>query len=252
MVARLAPCLGLALVAAGCAQAVPDVPMGCHDAGCNVDMANPCPGKNLQDDPMNCGACGHNCATAHVALANCASGQCAILSCATGWIDYDGKPDNGCECQKSAAAAPRCADARDQAVTDASSSQLTMSGSITMAGGEDWYRITSTDDPDADGTCNIYHLAIHLTQNPKGQFRLDVVEDDCTTAATCGGTGEQSNGIDQYDFDASGECPCYNSATPPAGAHQCANHSQVVRVRVYRQAGVPASCDVYTLTVTNG
>jgi len=52
-------------------------------------------GFNLQTDVNNCGACGNACSFAH-ASGRCERGQCAF-DCLPGYVDLDGKPENGCE-----------------------------------------------------------------------------------------------------------------------------------------------------------
>ncbi|MBI4509974.1 MAG: SUMF1/EgtB/PvdO family nonheme iron enzyme [Deltaproteobacteria bacterium] len=53
-------------------------------------------GFNLSTDPQNCGTCGNTCAYANAA-ATCLSGRCAMGSCLAGFVDLDGRTDNGCE-----------------------------------------------------------------------------------------------------------------------------------------------------------
>jgi hypothetical protein len=53
-------------------------------------------GIDVQTDPRNCGTCNHVCAIPN-AVPACAAGQCAIRACKTGFVDLDGRLDNGCE-----------------------------------------------------------------------------------------------------------------------------------------------------------
>jgi hypothetical protein len=59
------------------------------------DQSDPC-GADLQNDPANCGACGHACAVAH-GTPGCTLGQCVIAKCDPGFADCDGDIANGCE-----------------------------------------------------------------------------------------------------------------------------------------------------------
>jgi hypothetical protein len=52
---------------------------------------------DLQNDPMNCGDCGHACDAAHVEHALCLAGTCSYDDCAGGFADCDGDVTNGCE-----------------------------------------------------------------------------------------------------------------------------------------------------------
>ncbi len=49
------------------------------------------------DDPENCGTCGHSCTPMHVDNKACAQGQCGYHQCAPNYGDCDGNPANGCE-----------------------------------------------------------------------------------------------------------------------------------------------------------
>jgi hypothetical protein len=53
-------------------------------------------GIDLQSDPRNCGACDHACVVPN-AVPACTAGRCLIRSCRTGFVDLDGRSDNGCE-----------------------------------------------------------------------------------------------------------------------------------------------------------
>jgi hypothetical protein len=260
----------LALVAAaGCAHPtqgfVDDLGDGRGDGGSGgkVDMnQGACKGKDLQNDPMNCGSCGNVCMLKNVAKAGCANGMCTIGMCSPGFFDVNSMAKDGCECMKDAAstsATTMCQGAVPAGtVTDAMASMITLTGNIVPAGESDWYQIVSTDTPDADGACDPYDLKIGFTMdgNPMSQFRFDVVYDDCTTPASCSGMGETPDGLTSYDFSAQGdvnggECPCYNGNTMPGG-HKCSDNSQTLRIRVYRVMSAPLTCDNYKILVSNG
>ena len=53
-------------------------------------------GFDLQNDPVNCGACGKVCSLPN-AVAGCKVGQCSILSCKPGFADVNKDPKDGCE-----------------------------------------------------------------------------------------------------------------------------------------------------------
>jgi len=61
---------------------------------------------DFQRDPAHCGACGANCNPIANGVANCVERECLIDLCQAGWIDLDGRPQNGCEysCTPSATA----------------------------------------------------------------------------------------------------------------------------------------------------
>ena len=75
---------------------------------------NDCDGKkdedfNLQNDVKNCSKCGSACNLAN-AVPKCVAGKCKIQSCKPGFIDKDGKQDNGCEakCAKTNGGVEKC------------------------------------------------------------------------------------------------------------------------------------------------
>src|SRR5262249_1151353 len=62
---------------------------------CNHDPKDGCE-ASLDDDPVNCGACGVVCPAAFHAPATCVKSACTV-ACDAGWGDCDKKPGNGCE-----------------------------------------------------------------------------------------------------------------------------------------------------------
>jgi hypothetical protein len=238
----------------------------------SVDLATPgkqdlasgnmCPGKNLATDPMNCGQCGKVCMGARVAMSTCMNGRCAIGMCVQGFHDVNGNYDDGCECTAEASertSSSQCEGAASVAtVTDGKPSMVTIEGNLVPMGDEDWYQVNSVDDPGLVGGCNNYKLKIQFAENPGKQFRFDVKADDCVKELSCAGMGEKPTGLTEYTWSANdgpnggNECPCVPAAKPPKGFHQCADHSQTLRLRVYRLPGMPATCDSYKIVVING
>lgn len=255
-----------AALAAGCATAangdIDDLTFGRRDGGGGGGDMNigKCPGKDLQTDPMNCGFCGNVCQLAHTAMNACAGGKCKVGKCAMGFFDVNSDGADGCECQQAAVVTSSTMQCTGAAVagtvTDAQASTVELTGNLVPAGTSTWYQIASQDDPQSDGACNKYNLKIGFADNPGKQFKFDLVYDDCSTPAACDGT-EMPTGLTDYDFSANGapnggECPCYNTAMPPPNGHTCKDHSQTLRMRVYRDQAAPVTCDSYKIQITNG
>src|SRR2546425_6842259 len=95
----------VAVALSGCAHPatadIDDLTMtGRRDGGtADLNHGN-CPGKDLQNDPMNCGACGNVCQLPHVAMNACKNGACAVGKCAMGYFDINNTGTDGCECQQ--------------------------------------------------------------------------------------------------------------------------------------------------------
>ncbi|HEX6273371.1 MAG TPA: hypothetical protein VFZ53_10030, partial [Polyangiaceae bacterium] len=79
----------------------------CDDGWANCNTSDPGGGymngceTNTDADPMNCGACGRACTTAH-GTGTCVDGECRVMGCDAGWTNCDednsdGGFANGCE-----------------------------------------------------------------------------------------------------------------------------------------------------------
>ncbi len=53
---------------------------------------------DLNNDLLNCGACGQICDLPH-AESGCVGGECLLLNCEAQYLDVDGIVENGCECR---------------------------------------------------------------------------------------------------------------------------------------------------------
>ncbi len=92
--------------ACGACGAVP--PEICNGADDDCD-GSPDENFDLQNDPLNCGACDADCARDH-ARTNCQAGACAVTACDDGYVDANGDPDDGCEidCAAQGGGVPEC------------------------------------------------------------------------------------------------------------------------------------------------
>ncbi|MEZ4407607.1 MAG: hypothetical protein R3A52_14180 [Polyangiales bacterium] len=108
------PCAGTWSCEPARLRCVRSAPFNCDDGdACTVDAcmvmgtAPMCAhrGPDYMTDLMNCGACGRACAAGANQSATCAAGSCT-LSCLAGYVDVDGDPMNGCECNAAASDAP--------------------------------------------------------------------------------------------------------------------------------------------------
>ncbi|MDP3273745.1 MAG: MopE-related protein [Deltaproteobacteria bacterium] len=68
-------------------------------------------GIDLQTSVAHCGRCDNACSFAN-GTAQCTAGMCALGACAPGFVDVDGRPENGCE-YACLASGPEVCDGRD-------------------------------------------------------------------------------------------------------------------------------------------
>jgi hypothetical protein len=72
---------------------------------------------DLQNDPSNCGSCGHQCTQALIpnAVPGCAQGGCIVVACLPGYYDINDNPNDGCEypCALSNGGVEACGDSTD-------------------------------------------------------------------------------------------------------------------------------------------
>jgi len=146
------------------------------DGETDEDHAPGSPGLNINNDPENCGSCGHKCNYAN-AIAGCASGECFLDECHDGYYDID--PDAGCEyyCDY---LGPETCNAND----DDCDGKIDNGNPPYGPGGGAVCGTTPTGDPD-EGACeagNMYCIGGRLVcQNFVGPEKevCDAVDNDC-------------------------------------------------------------------------
>jgi len=199
------------------------------------------------------------CAAVPNATVACTAGTCRISLCNGGWYDTDGTYATGCECQgETIEGMPDCPSAYwlPLTFTDNPASDYTITGKITAAGDVDCFVFNATDT--VDTTCDAYNVDIRFTSNPGNQFQFSVWRGASCATASC--TGELSNYSWRTDFAGAcvnptgpapcGECGCRTVVT--AGYNLCADESSRYAFCVTRRPTFPATCDAYSVRVTNG
>lgn len=218
----------------------------CAIAACNGGFGN-CNGSagdgcevNLTNNLNNCGVCGNNCAStcsSNVAATTCSSGACAITGCTATHLNVDGVCANGCECAlptvSSVCAAPASLGTLNIGQTQSASSNL------VPLGREAWYQVTFVNNTNPG-----YHPRVRFTSNPGTAYRFDVLSSCSGSAISCGEGGNSSSVTDWETF--------YTDYRPPVtGFIPEVGSGGTIWIRVFRRAGLPATCDQYTLTVSN-
>ena len=126
------------------------------DCDCEIDED-----YDLDNDPSNCGSCGHECSYDH-AQAGCIDGSCHLLTCITNWADCNSWDGDGCEINKSDDLS-NCGDCGNRCSFD-NASALCLDGNCIMGDCEGTFRdcnfsnsdgceIDTGSDPDNCSAC---------------------------------------------------------------------------------------------------
>lgn len=192
--------------------------------------------------------------TAPHATFKCSFGACEIAKCDAGWVAYPpGPAKNGCACQIDASepANNTCSATAASAgsVTDANTTPLSLKGTLSADGDEDWWKFDTVDSDET--TTNSYHVKIEFTAPASNtEFVFDVIR-----GAKCGTPDAKHSDLASYDWcvDGTGTVGGKTVGEKACGATapiHCGPHTKPYLVRVKRKAGAAATCTEYTLTVT--
>jgi hypothetical protein len=183
----------------------------------------------------------------------CVAGACQIGSCDPGWAAYPpGAPSAGCACAVDAAEPTNdsCSASLPSAgsVTDANTTALKLSGTLSSDSDEDWFKFDTIDSDES--TTNSYHIKIAFTAPASNtEFVFDVLR------GACGAPNATHSNLTDYDWcvdgtgTVAGKTVGEKACGPTAPIH-CGPHSKPYYVRVKRKPGAPGTCALYTLTVT--
>jgi len=116
----------------------------------------------------------------------------------------------------------------------------TYTGNLVPLGAEQWLSVSFTGN-----TSTAYHPRIRFTSNPGAAFRFDIVTNCAGTLLACGVEGGNSMAIQDWETSTTAVAPGYRTPIPPVGS------GGTVLVHVYRRAGLPVTCDSYTITFSN-
>ena len=238
-------------------QPVCDGPCKLGFADCDMNkQANGCE-TNITNDAANCGACGKNCAqtcVGNVAGTSCANSACSVTACSPGFFDMDGACANGCEC-KSAPAVSTCqAPIQIAAIPAGGAPQTTAPANMVGGVTEAWYSVSFSDNANV-----AFHPLISIKNtNITGQanpvlFQFDVMSACGVSINGCkqeNGNGAPVTAKTQWETFYSGLDPMqprmmFAPIAPPG-------NNGALLIRVYRAGGAPATCDTFTLSISNG
>jgi hypothetical protein len=209
-------------------------------------------------EPEHCNGIDDNCDTMidegdpiALCMEDPSGGECVMggCGCPMGRFDLDGMP--GCECDGTPATTQgvACADAIDLGELHDTGAMMVQSANVLPDDREVWYHFRAVDD--ADGSCDAFHARVLFTSNPGDVFEFTVFRGSCTEVQ-CADMGytDWSVATDFYDGTL-GECPC-GAAPGSPGVNFCSDNSADYFVRVRRRAGLPVTCEGYSLEFSNG
>ncbi|MSP93134.1 MAG: hypothetical protein EXR79_15260 [Myxococcales bacterium] len=248
------------------------------DGKVNPGMAETCNGKNDNcKDGTDEGQGAQLCPGAQNATPVCQAGQCK-LQCAAKLFDVDGQYGNGCECAADVyfgVTGGSCGGAQDLGPLPDSGAVAQVSGNVMPGEPGDWFRFKATDLADTvAGACDKFHVKVKVVGNPGGAFVVDLYRGGCAgVQQLCAGQTDTGWTVNFYGGapsgpaagsgvvagnvvkspqpEAAGECKCATGTGLP-GMNVCTDNSADFFVRVYRASGTAASCQAYTVQVSNG
>jgi hypothetical protein len=235
--ARKVPLLGLLAALATCARgsepgdldaAVDATLDGARSEGGRGD------GGGIEDGGADV-RCTGSCTLPH-ATARCIGGACIVGACDMGWLDADGRADNGCECE--GGGHPTSCVATAMVETLAMGDSRMVRGALAGAGQEHWFRVRF-----AEGG----HARVML-EDSSARYRIEV-QSACGsgTDLSCEDRPAGATGLTEWEFyDQPGDAGTDGMSAPTRNVPFPAE----VVVRVYATAPSTA-CEPYTLRFSN-
>jgi len=191
------------------------------------------------EDGENCGRCGIRCAYAHGA-GMCVDGLCQLVACEAGFVDADGRPQNGCEARCEATGDDVCNE-RDDDCDGQVDEGFNKQSDVDNCGGcgqlDDAYlcRLPNADPQCLDGACLIGRC------RPGFSDADGRVANGCETVCTPAADGiERCNQVDDdcdgavdegFDFSSLAHCGACNRACGGAGIEATCEGGNCVIVR---------------------
>src|ERR1700722_6059524 len=176
--------------------------------------------------------------------------QCSVGGCTAGCYDLDSTFSNGCECCDTTGAAHSCTSVGAPTAI-AIGASVNFSGTIPEPTGGDWYAVSFASTPTTSLT---FLPKATLSANPSTEFVFEVLAGSCRGAPlTCGTEGGAANAVTTWETSYTGPTPAGDPTSyPVTGSHfQPIPSVGTVFIHVSRASTTsPATCDQYTLTVS--
>lgn len=166
--------------------------------------------------------------------------------------DCDGLTDEGLE----ADTVPNsCQIAKDLGGLPDDGSEIKVTGNLWPDNDEDWYKVTATDDGQADATtlCDRFHFRVRFLARVENMV-VDVYVDGCDGAhVDCLSDTAYDHAYDGRWNETTtpiGQCECRNESVP--GYNLCLSEPRVFYIRVHGGSGHVFGCENYQLSISNG
>ena len=224
---------------------------------------------NTTNDVNNCGNCGTICNIPPYAQSvACQSSTCKITACSSTYYDINGNYNDGCECRQDSDDIAGSGNTSDTAIDlgtlqDSAKQYTQVTGkNIVPTSDVDWYKVVAQDV--ATVGYNNFDFIVEIVgcnaNNPAAcEFQIEVYKDVvdnnhkmCSDDVYYRFTVNFRSDVDSNGKN-EGENPCTASCISNDFVNNCChNYTATYYIKVYRRAGAAASCNSYTLKVTNG
>lgn len=224
---------------------------------------------NITNDVNNCGNCGNICSIPpYTTSIACQSSTCVITGCTPTYYNVNGAYPDGCECRQDDNDISNLGNTSATAIDlgtlrDSSKQYVEVSGkNIVPSLDADWYKVVAEDVSTAG--YNNFHFIVEIVGcNPATpstcEFQIEVYKNVVdNNNKVCSNDVKYEFTVNfRQDVDGNGknegENPCTASCTSNDFVTNCChNYTATYYIKVYRRDGAAASCNSYTLRITNG
>ncbi len=212
----------------------------------------------------------------------CLVGKCAVGDCEPGYFNVD-PASKGCECKADGnygKTGGNCKGALDVGGLGDGGSKVNVSGNVMPGEDGDWYTFKATDNPEAEGGCDTFHVRARFLYPPpmSNPFVLDMYRGSCAgQSQICSEQTDVSWTVRYYGKPSgpghkagtpagkkspspkplpAGECKCSNkmggSGPGAPGMNFCMDNTSKFYVRVRLKPGVKPTCENYKVELSNG
>ncbi len=224
---------------------------------------------NITNDVNNCNGCGNICPNVQNSTSvGCSSSTCIITGCVSTYYDINGNYNDGCECRQDDNDRSNLGNTSDTAIDlgtlqDSLKQYFQVTGkNVVPSDDADWYKVVA-EDVSTSGYNNFDFIVEIVGCEPSlpdsCEFQVEVYKDVVDNDhKVCSNDVKYEFTVNfQRDDDGNGknegENPCTASCISNDFVNNCChNYTATYYIKVYRRAGASATCNNYTLKITNG